>query len=70
MIPLRQLVRHSDRVRLGVSVPIRHFSVSRSVAVEGDGKSRMFFTNLGKLEVALKTNRRTLRAFLTCLGFN
>ncbi|KAJ5806153.1 uncharacterized protein N7503_003755 [Penicillium pulvis] len=38
MIPLRQIVRQGDRVRLGASVPIRHFSVSRSVAVEGDGK--------------------------------
>lgn len=57
MIPLRQIVRQGDRVRLGASVPIRYFSVSRSVAVESDGKPRMFFTNLGKLAVALKTNR-------------
>ncbi|KAJ6109755.1 hypothetical protein N7486_001990 [Penicillium sp. IBT 16267x] len=38
MIPLRHIARQGDRVRLGSIIPIRHFSVSRSVAVEGDGK--------------------------------
>lgn len=63
MIPLRQIVRQGDRVRLGSVIPIRHFSVSRSVAVERDGKPRMFFTNLGKLAIALKMDRITRRAF-------
>ncbi|KAJ5986837.1 hypothetical protein N7451_011202 [Penicillium sp. IBT 35674x] len=46
MIPFRQIVRQGDRVRLGASIPIRHFSVSRSVAVEGDGKPRKSSSNL------------------------
>ncbi|KAJ5658079.1 uncharacterized protein N7484_001728 [Penicillium longicatenatum] len=46
MIPLRQIARQSDRVRLGSIVPIRQFSVSRSVAAEGDGKPRTPSSNL------------------------
>ncbi|KAJ5752363.1 hypothetical protein N7520_009280 [Penicillium odoratum] len=38
MIPLRQIVRNGDRVRLGSNIPLRYFSVSRTVAVEGDGE--------------------------------
>ncbi|KAJ5936438.1 hypothetical protein N7454_005073 [Penicillium verhagenii] len=38
MIPLRQFTRQCNRVRLGWNTPIRHFSVSRTVAVDGDSQ--------------------------------
>lgn len=39
---LRQIALHGDRARLGLSTAVRHFSVSRAVAAEGQDKpSRM-----------------------------
>ncbi|KAJ5728564.1 uncharacterized protein N7483_003072 [Penicillium malachiteum] len=39
MFSLRQVARNGDRLRLGMSLPIRQFSISHTVAAENDGHS-------------------------------
>ncbi|KAJ6013263.1 hypothetical protein N7540_007854 [Penicillium herquei] len=38
MFSLRQVARNGDRLRLGLSLPIRQFSISHTVAAENDGQ--------------------------------